>query len=156
VNENRHGRALHTVAASPIDQRALQLDNRCTVVGELLVARYLEEQAEVGSTVRILVIVAPPADEPTGVARFVEPGIDQDVICPVGPVGRPLTLADDRTDDLALCIQPRAEATGCCNYQYCQHPLRLHHGAPVAGLRYNENAIAAGAQTERRGLAGPV
>jgi hypothetical protein len=24
------------------------------------------------------------------------------------------------------------------------------------GLRYNENAIAAGAQTERRGLAGPV
>jgi hypothetical protein len=25
-----------------------------------------------------------------------------------------------------------------------------------AGLRYNDNAIAAGAQTERRGLAGPV
>jgi hypothetical protein len=24
------------------------------------------------------------------------------------------------------------------------------------GLRYNENAIAVGAQTERRGLAGPV
>jgi hypothetical protein len=25
-----------------------------------------------------------------------------------------------------------------------------------AGLRYNENAIAAGAQTERRGVSGPV
>jgi hypothetical protein len=38
-------------------------------------------------------------------------------------------------------------------------PIRERHGDGLLwgiGLRYNKKAIAAGAQTERRGLAGPV